>query len=104
MAAHKLNLTYDETTGELAVTHRCTVEVAGHKVSHAEAIELDNAPEVVAALKGWLDSNRKAMGEAAALLAVRHVAAVTAKEEPGVKRVKVGGSLGASSEIKVQKK
>jgi len=103
MAAHKLRITFDEATGEVRIDHRCTVEVGGHAVSHA--VEFDHAaPDALAAeLKKWVDANREAMEKDAGLLAVRHVAAVTGKNEPGVKRVAVGGSLGVGGGTELKK-
>ncbi len=91
MASHKLQLTFDTATGTLAVVHRCTVEIGGHTVSHAEPVALEG--DVAEAMKGMIEQNAAAMEAATTKLAVRHVAASTGKDEPGVKRLTVGGSL-----------
>lgn len=102
-AAHKLQVTFDEATGEVRITHRCTVVVGGHTVSHAVEVAPDDRDALAAALKGWIDANREQMEKDAGLLAVRHVAAVTGKDEPGVKRIAVGGSLGPAGGSAVKK-
>jgi hypothetical protein len=95
MATHRLQLTYDDATDTLTVTHRCAVEVGGQTVSHAEEVPLENPAAVAAAFKGLLQANAKAMEERTADMAARHVAAVQRKPAPGLKTVQTGGSLGA---------
>lgn len=90
-ATHKLQLTFDTATSELRAVHRCTVEVGGQFVSHAEPVELGE--EVGAAMRGMIEQNAAAMESIAGTLAVRHVAASTGKDEIGVKRLTVAGSL-----------
>jgi hypothetical protein len=101
-ATHKLQITFDEAAGRVTAVHRCTVEVAGQRVSHAREIELEGDP--AAALKGILDANRAAMEQDATALAVDHVAAVAKKAPKGVKQLKVGGTLGPAGGTAVEKK
>lgn len=103
MAAHKLQLTYDESTGEVRIVHRCTVTLGGHAVSHAAEVPPDDADALAATLKAWIDANREQVESDAGLLAVRHVAAVTGKDEPGVKKIAVGGSLGPVGGVQTNK-
>lgn len=93
-AQHSLRIDYDEATGRLVVTHRCTVVVAGHAVSHAREIELGEG--TAAALSGFLDANRETLAAEAQAHALVHVAAVTGKTRKGVTPLKVGGSLSAA--------
>ncbi len=90
-ATHKLQLTFDTATGELRAVHRCTVEVGGQSVSHAEPVVLGE--EVGEAMRGMIEQNAAAMEAATGSLAVRHVAASTGKDEIGLKRLTVAGSL-----------
>jgi hypothetical protein len=96
-ASHRLQITYDESTGTVTAVHRCTVTVPGHPspITHAREIELD--PESAAALKGVLDANRDVLEAETGELAVDHAAAVSGKVRKGVRPLKVGGSLGPVS-------
>lgn len=99
MARHTLRIDYDDATGELTVTHRCAVEVGGQAVSIAEQVMPSDAAGSAAALKGWIDANRAEMEAAAQRAAIQHAAAVAGKVKPGVKQLKVGGSLGPAGKV-----
>lgn len=88
---NKFQITFDEGSGELKATHRCTVELNGLSVGHSREIEL--SPEVETAMRAFIDQSRSEVEEEAKALAVSHSAAVTGKVIVGVKRIKVGGSL-----------
>lgn len=103
MAAHKISLTYDEAADTLTVHHRTCVAIGQIVVSHEEPVELADPAAVTATLKDWIDTNRAEMDKTAQLLAVRHLAAIEGKEEPGVKRIKLGGTLGAAGDGEVKK-
>lgn len=92
MADHKLTISYDDATGKLTAAHRCAVDVAGVRSSHARDVDL--SPDAVDALRAILDLNREQMEAEAAALGVAHAAAVLGKQKPGVKTLKAGGSLG----------
>jgi hypothetical protein len=100
MAKHSLRIDFDESTGALRVTHRCEVEVAGQKVSHAEVVALAEPADVAISLAGLLRDNRAEMEGRAMQLAVQHVAAVGNQNEKGKKRVALGGTLGPIGEKK----
>lgn len=101
MATHKLKLTYDDATGTVTMSHRCTVEVGGVAVSHELPI---NPPEGVAeACKAFLDLNRAEVEAEANAAAVQHAAALAGKRKPGVKVLKVGGSLGSGGASETKK-
>lgn len=115
MAKHKLRIDYDDDTGEVTVHHRCTIDLAGHAVSHSEVV--DTPDDAAAVLKSLLDlegeweftsgrgedkkvgtvklTRRAYMERVTSGLAINHVAAVNDTPQPGVKRVKVGGTIGA---------
>jgi hypothetical protein len=90
---HSLRIDFDESSGAVAAVHRCTVDAAGIPVSHSR--EIDLGADAAAALKGVLDANRELVEREATGLAISHAAAVSGKVQPGVKKLAVGGSLGA---------
>lgn len=94
MATHELRLAYDDATGTVAVTHRCTTQIGGHAVGHAEEVALSDPEAVAAWLKGLVDANRAEMEGRTGLLAIQHVAAVSGVGRKGVKRLELGGTLG----------
>lgn len=100
MASHKLQLTYDDATGDLTVTHRCIVAVGGHDVSHAEPVTLDAS--AAAAFKAILDANREEMERRTTTLAVQHAAAIAGRLPPNTKSLAVGGNLGAIGATQVK--
>lgn len=109
MAVHKLQLTLtlddaQPDAATLAVTHRVTSTLAGHAVSHSEPVVLDDEDAAKAALRQLLEANRAAVEAAATPLVVNHVAAVMNRPQKGVKRVGLGGSLGAVGGAAVEKK
>jgi hypothetical protein len=93
MAKHSLRIDFDEATGTVTAVHRCTVDVGGLPVSHSR--EIDLGADAATALKGVLDANRALVEAEATGLAISHAAAVSGKSQPGVKKLSVGGSLGA---------
>jgi len=95
MAAHKLQIVYDAATGDLTITHRCTVEVGGHTVSHAEPVTVADPAAFAASLNALIDANRGEMEQRANELAIDHAAAVAGKARKGRKAVALGGTLGA---------
>ena len=94
MAKHKIQLTYDDD-GNLAVTHRCTVEAGGQEVSHAEPVEIDDHDGACASLQSLLDANKDEMETRTTAMAFAHVAAVAGKLPAKTKSLKAGGTLGA---------
>ena len=98
MATHSIRIDYDESSGHLSVVHRCTVEVGGHAVSHAEEIVLNDPAAVAAVLAKFVDGNRAEMEERTTALALQHAAALAGKAGKGVKQLKLGGSLAAVGE------
>lgn len=103
MAAHKITLTYGDD-GELTATHRTWIEVGGHVVSHAETVSLDDHDAAAAALEALINANRDEMEARTERLAIAHAAAVEGKDQPGIKPLRVGGSLGAIGTGKPEKK
>jgi len=100
MATHKLQLTLD--ADGLRVVHRCTVEVAGHTVSHSEDIELSEA-SVAALAKGLspiIESHKEEMEERTQTLALQHAAALADEKTPGVKRLRFEGTITPLGELK----
>lgn len=91
MAKHTLRITYDDATNTVACEHGCVVTIAGHDVRASDAVEL--SADSAAALKGIVDANRAEMEERATKLGIQHAAALSGKEQKGVKKVLVGGSL-----------
>jgi hypothetical protein len=94
MAKHTLRITYDDATGAMACEHGCVVEIAGHDVRASDAVEL--SADSAAALKAIVDTNRAEMEQRATALGIQHAAALSGKEQKGVKKVLVGGSLTAA--------
>jgi len=92
MATHKLQITLDGDT--LTVTHRCTVDIGGQAISHAEPVTIADKPGAIAALQKLIDGNRKEMEDRTLKLAVSHAAAVSGKVGPNTKALTAGGSLG----------
>lgn len=90
---HTFRIDYDDATGEVKAVHRCTSDVGGEKVSFAEDVQLP--ADAAAALKAFVDDNRKAMENVTKLMALRHAAAVSGVPEARVTKLKVGGSLAA---------
>ncbi len=103
MASHKISITFDEATNALHVVHRCSVDVAGHTVSHAEDIELTETGGVLGMLKGLIDSNRTEMEAIANLHGVNHASAFSGKALAGVKKLTIGGAVGVASATAVKK-
>lgn len=102
MAKHSLRIDYDEATGTVSAVHRCAVEVGGITVGHSR--EIDLGPDAAAALTAVLNSNRETVEGEAQALAISHAAAVTGKSQPGVKKLAVGGTLGALGGAAAEKK
>ena len=95
MPTHKLTLAYDDAAGTVRATHRTTVEIGGHAISHAEDVALSDAAGAVAALKALVDGNREEMEKRATALAIEHAAALSGKNPKNRKQLTVGGTLGA---------
>jgi hypothetical protein len=102
VATHSLRIDYDDDDGTVSAVHRCGVEVAGLTVSHSRDIDL--GPDAVAALKAVIDANRETVEGEAQALAISHAAAVSGKAQPGVKKLTVGGTLGALGGSAAEKK
>jgi cell division septation protein DedD len=93
MASHKLKIVYDDATGTVTMSHRCTVEVAG--VAVGSELPIDPPAGVAESCRTFLDLNRAEVEAEANAAAVQHVAALAGKRKAGVKTLKVGGSLGS---------
>lgn len=90
-ANHGIRIDYDEPTGRVTASHRCSVAVAGHRVRHSREVELTaGAAAVLAAL---IDVNRGAVEAETTALALAHAAAVAGRVTPGTKTLSVGGTL-----------
>lgn len=102
MTKHKMQLTFDEDSDVLTVTHRTTVQIGENSVSHAEMVELVNRDAVVSTLKAFIDGNRKEMDKRATEQAIIHVAAVSDKSK-AKHQLSVGGDVGAISASTTEK-
>ncbi len=92
--AHKVGITYDETTKKLVIRHYGTTTIANHVITRHDDVEL--TPESEKALVGFLtsviDSNRAEVATRCSTSAVVHVAAVTDKK--GLDKVlQFGGTI-----------
>ena len=104
MASHKLQLSYDDDTGEVVLTHRVSIDVAGQVISHEEPLELgdEDRANLIAWLKALLDGAqeeskntvRDEMAGRATLLAIQHAAAVANTLPANTKALKVASTLG----------
>ncbi len=92
--AHKLKIVFDDATGAVSLSHRCTVTVAGRPVGHD--VPIDPPAGIAESLKAFVDANREAVEREATRLAIQHAAAVAGRDAPGVSRLAAGGSLGAT--------
>ena len=99
MAKHKLQINFDEDTGELVITHRCEVDMAGHKVRYSEEVQVDQPVNLIEALKDFISNNRAEVEQRASRSAIQHVAAVTGKTVPGQKRIRVVGTMGPVGDV-----
>lgn len=97
-ARHSLRIDFDGAA--VAAVHRCTVDVGGLPVSHSR--EIDLGAGAAEALAGVLDANRELLEREATALAISHAAAVSGKAQPGVKKLSVGGALGAIGGAKAE--
>lgn len=100
MAKHRIRIDYDEDTGVVTVTHRCTIELAGHSVRWSDVVTLGDPEEAKSVLKTMIDNNRVEAERRATQSALQHVAAVTGQSQRGIKRLKLQGSMGAIGEVK----
>lgn len=88
---HELRIAF-MCDGKATVTHRCTVGIAGQKISHAEEIELTDVAAFRALLAKIVDTNRTEMESRTTALAIEHVAAITGQARRGVKQIKLGAT------------
>ena len=95
MPTHKLTLAYDDAAGTVRATHRTTVAIGGHAISHAEDVALSDHDGAAAALKALVDGNREEMEKRATALALIHAAALAGKAPKNTKQLVIGGTLGA---------
>jgi len=111
MARHRIQIVLDDDTGEVRMSVRCSVKIGNFpdEISHAEDVTPpDDAAKVLRALidetkvtVGDKDVTlREYMEQVTTKLAINHVAAVMDTPQPGVKRIKVGGSVGAIGNAK----
>lgn len=101
MATHKLKIVYDDATGAVTMTHRCTVTVGG--VNVGTEMPIDPPEGVAESCKAFLDLNRTEVEAEAKLAALQHAAALAGKRQPGVKTLKVNGSLGSGGTTAAKK-
>jgi len=73
---HRLRVVFDEETGDLQVTHSCTVTMGDQKVTKSEVITLESQDSFLDSLKEILKANRKTMERMTKESAVEHMAAV----------------------------
>lgn len=75
---HKVQITFDEATGELTVRHYTNAKFGGQTIVSHQDVTSD--PESEAGLKAYLtgviDANRETMEQTAEMAAVNHVAAL----------------------------
>lgn len=100
MASHKVVITFDAEKAALKITHRCTVLLAGHSVSHSDEIAVSNADPLVRELRALIEANKDALEAKTTELAAVHVAALGSRAAKGVKLVNLGGSIGISGQVK----
>jgi hypothetical protein len=109
-----LEIIYDDATGEVNLHVRCWVKIPGFKDEVSHSLEMTPPPNAAAILQGVLNSSvvnvdgkdvpfREAMEAETVTLAVNHVAAVTRKVQPGIKRVYLGGNMSPFGQGAVQK-
>lgn len=102
MASHALSLHFDDATGELAIEHRCTVDVAGVQTSHGESIELADTEEILGTLQAILDTNKIEMEKRATHHGVMHASALAGKTVKGLTRLSMGGKIGVAGNTDVK--
>lgn len=86
---HKLQITYDESTGQVTAVHRCNYEIGGHNVGHSRVVAMPD--DVAKAMIQFIDANRSEVETEAEGLAIMHAAAVSGRNLPNTKSLKVEG-------------
>jgi hypothetical protein len=100
MAKDKLQVALD-ADGTLRVSHRCSVEVGGHVVSHSEDIELPEASAAALAngLASIVAANAEEMAKRTQVLALQHAAALAGQLPPNTKRLTFAGEIAPVGEL-----
>lgn len=94
MVKHRLRIDFDEDTGELSVTHRCTVGMAEQVITFSETVNVPDTAAMLGVLSDIIEVNRASMERRAVSSAVEHVVAVAGQVQHRQRQVKTGGTVG----------